>query len=473
MRPGERVRLVHELRELRGAEELLQRRDDRPDVDDRLRRDRVDVLRRHPLADDALHAVEADPERLLDQLARRAEPTVAEVLVLVELGADRLARKTRRLGGVVLRVLRHLELGRQVDEAPDEGDDVLGREDARVLRHVHAEPLVELVATDLRQVVALRVEEERAQQVPRVVERRRLTRALLLEDLDEGLLLARGGILLERVLDVDAARLVEEVEDRLVRRRVELEPGRRILGRERAEQRRDRELPLPVDAGVDDALLVDLELEPRAARRHQVRGEDLLRRVLRLHEVGAGRADELRDDDALGAVDDERAVLGHHREVAHEDALLADLARLGVDEPDGHGEGRLEGQVLLAALGDRVLRRTELVVPELDRQRAGVVGDRRDVVDRLAEALVQEPLERGLLDVDQVGEVEDVLQARKRLARSWRDSGAAQEQPPFQVRRLMETGRVEARLGAEQGRIADRHAPPQPRRGGGIVRREV
>src|SRR5262245_53879106 len=37
----------------------------------------------------------------------------------------------------------------------------------------------------------------------------------------------------------------------------------------------------------------------------------------------------------------------------------------------------------------------------------------------------------------------------------------------------MKKGRVEARLGAEQGRIADRHAPPQPRRGGGNVRRGV
>jgi hypothetical protein len=58
-----------------------------------------------------------------------------------------------------------------------------------------------------------------------------------------------------------------------------------------------------------------------------------------------------------------------------------------------------------------VLGRAEFVVSELDGQRACVVLDRRDVVDGLAQALVQEPLERGLLDVDQVGEVEDVLQA--------------------------------------------------------------
>src|SRR5436305_1442135 len=97
--PGERVRLIHELRELRGAEELLERSHDRPDVDDRLRRDRVDVLRRHPLADDSLHAVEPDPERLLDQLADGAEPPVAEVLVLVQVAADRIAGERDCVGG--------------------------------------------------------------------------------------------------------------------------------------------------------------------------------------------------------------------------------------------------------------------------------------------------------------------------------------------------------------------------------------
>ena len=89
---GQRVRLVHELRELRGAEELLERGHDRADVHDRLRRDRVRVLGGEALAHDALHAVEADPEGLLDQLADGAQAAVAEVLVLVELVVDGLAR---------------------------------------------------------------------------------------------------------------------------------------------------------------------------------------------------------------------------------------------------------------------------------------------------------------------------------------------------------------------------------------------
>ena len=189
--PGQRVRLVHELRQLRGAEELLQRRHDGPDVDDRLRRDRVHVLRGHPLADDALHPVEPDAERLLDQLADGAQPAVAEVLVLVELAADRVAREHDRVGGVVLRLRVDAEQVGQLDELLDEREDVLRRQHAHVVGHVDAEPLVQLVAADLGQVVALRVEEERPEQVPRVVERRRLARPLLLEDLDQRLVLAR------------------------------------------------------------------------------------------------------------------------------------------------------------------------------------------------------------------------------------------------------------------------------------------
>ncbi len=169
----ERVRLVHELRELRGPEELLQGRHDRADVDDRLRRDRVRVLGGEALADDALHAVEADPEGLLDQLADGAQAAVAEVLVLVEVVGHGLARHRHRLGGVVLGVvglLGHAEDLREVDQLADERDDVVLGQRARLEVDVQAEPLVELVAADAREVVALRVEEELVEQVARVVD---------------------------------------------------------------------------------------------------------------------------------------------------------------------------------------------------------------------------------------------------------------------------------------------------------------
>ena len=194
--------------------------------------------------------------------------------------------------------------------------------------------------------------------------------------------------------------------------------GLRVVGH-RAQQHRHRQLALAVDPDEDLALLVDLHLQPAAAGGHQVRREDLLLTVLGLHDVGARRADQLRHDDALGAVDDERAALGHPREVAHEDRLLADLARLVVDERDGDRQRARVGEVLLLALGDRGRRLVEAELAEVDGQVAGVVLDRRDVVDRLPEPSllrIDQPLERAELDIDQVGDVKDLVKARETTA---------------------------------------------------------
>src|SRR5439155_3216227 len=79
-------------------------------------------------------------------------------------------------------------------------------------------------------------------------------------------------------------------------------------------------------------------------------------------------------------------------------------------------------------------RLSELVRAELDGERAGVILDRRDVVDRFAQALVQEPLKRGLLDVDQIGKVEDVLETRETGARARRsDLGGQEMKPPLEM----------------------------------------
>ena len=86
-----RVRLVHELRELRRAEELLEGGHDGTDVDQRGRHDGVWVLRRQALLDDPLHARQTDAEGVLHKLAHRAQAAIAEMLVLVELVRDLLA----------------------------------------------------------------------------------------------------------------------------------------------------------------------------------------------------------------------------------------------------------------------------------------------------------------------------------------------------------------------------------------------
>src|SRR5581483_1188567 len=97
---------------------------------------------------------------------------------------------------------------------------------------------------------------------------------------------------------------------------------------------------------------------------------------------------------------------------------------------------------------------------------------RRDVVDRLPEAFVQEPLERGLLDVDEVGEVEDVLDLGKGLTRAGQsDLGGQRKSLPWGRASSGEFRRAEVRAdgtSAQPARIPEetpsRQAWPNGRR---------
>ena len=197
------------------------------------------------------------------------------------------------------------------------------------------------------------------------VEGRRLTGALLAEQLDERLVLAACSVPLDRVLYV--GRALEQREQLLV---AAVAHG--------AQQHRHGELALAGDAHVHGALLVDLKLEPGAALRHEVGDENLLLTLglLGFHDVGARRAHELCDHHTLGTVDDEGAPVGHHGEVTHEHRLLANLARLLVDEAHDHGERRGEGHVFVAALIDRLGGLAEGIVAELHEELVRVVADR-------------------------------------------------------------------------------------------------
>ena len=128
-----------------------------------------------------------------------------------------------------------------------------------------------------------------------------------------------------------------------------------------AQEDRRQELALAVDADVEKVLGVVLELDPAPAVRDDLRREEAL---LGLREEDPGRSVELADDDPLGAVDDERAVLRHQRDVAEVDLLLLDVPDglgpgLGVlvphDEADRHLQGNRERHSPLLALVDVVL----------------------------------------------------------------------------------------------------------------------
>ena len=412
---GQGVGLVHELGELAGAEELLDGRDHGPDVDQGLRRDRLDVLGRHPLPDDALHPGQAEPDLVLDQLAHGAQTAVAEVVDVVGL------QREDRLAG------DHLLLARvQPDQVLDGGDDVVLAQRALPDRQVEAELPVDLVAAHLGQVVPLRVEVQVLQQRLGRLARRRLTRPQLAVDVEQRLVLAGRVVLLQG----GAHRLIpaEPVQDL------------RVVPAQRLQQHGHALLALAVDADADAVPLVDLELQPGPAARDHLAGVDVL--VAGLVdlpvEVDARRADQLADHDALGAVDDEGALGRHEREVAHEHRLALDLARGVVNELRRHEHRRGVRHVLVLALLRGVLGRLEPVITERERHGAREIFDRADLLEDLFEAgllgyvlaagvqcftdpglpplVAEQPVEGLGLEGEEIGYLERFLDTRERHA---------------------------------------------------------
>jgi hypothetical protein len=190
-------------------------------------------------------------------------------------------------------------------------------------------------------------------------------------------------------------------------------------------QGRHRKLPAPIDAHIDDVLGVELEVEPGAAIGNDAGGEQELAARMGLAAVvveeHTGAAVHLGDDDALGAVDDEGAVRGHERHVAHVDVLLLDvLDRAGAgllvdiehDQAERHLERRGEGHAPLLALIDVVFGLLEGVAHELELGALAEIPDGKHRAEHRLQTLVgtaalrlvhhEELIVRLLLHLDEV-----------------------------------------------------------------------
>ena len=536
---GKRVRLIHELRQLRRAEELAHRRGRGFRVDQILRHDGVDLDRRHALLDRPLHAQKPDAILILHQFADRTHAPVAQMVNVVDLAAP-VAQVHQRL---------------------DDREDVVLAQRALGVGRIEVEAHVHLHPADRREVVALGVEEQRLEHRLGAFDCRRLARTHDAIDVEQGVL-SRGILVdLERVADIGADIDVVDVEHRQLleaglqelrerllgnllaglgvdlagRRVVEIlgdilaiEIGvagaqrlQALLGQlaggahgqlpagldghfarvgvdevdgsldalhalgfvrhapavletavddlaiecrqdlfaveaKRVEQRRHRDLAATVDAGVDDVLGVELDIEPGAAIGDDAGGEQKLARRMALAlvviEKHARTAMHLRDDDALGAVDDEGAVRGHERHVAHVHVLLLDvLDRFGLglridvehDEAQRHLERRGVGHAPLAALVDVVFRRLVFVLDEFEMRGVGEVLDREHRLEHRLQALVwtsalrrihqQELVIRGLLDLDQVRHLADFLDVPEHLANALAASECLRHVAPLKL----------------------------------------
>ena len=205
--------------------------------------------------------------------------------------------------------------------------------------------------------------------------------------------------------DFAAQALGHEVHVRALLRQIERVEGKKpledvLVGQpDRLQQRRHRHLAAAVDAEVEVVLRIELEIEPRAAIRDHARREQELAGRMRLAaivlEEHSRTAVQLRHDDPFGAVDDERAVAGHERYLAHVNFLLLDLlhrflGRFLVHDDQAHlgAQRRAVRQPALLAFGDVERRRQQRIADEFQPRIARVTGDREDRRERGLQAFV-------------------------------------------------------------------------------------
>src|SRR2546428_784765 len=185
-----------------------------------------------------------------------------------------------------------------------------------------------------------------------------------------------------------------------------------------------------VRAGVEDGVGVEGGRDPRAGVGNRARRVGRLgggqRLALVVVEEDAGGALELADDDPFGAVDDERALVGHEGKLTEVDfltALFPDGPRLRLfvvvenDEAQRDLQGDREGHAAVMALLDRVLRITEVVRVELQQCVVVVVRDGKHRLEHRLQPdllpavrgsiLLQKRLVRALLHLDEIRNLDD------------------------------------------------------------------
>ncbi len=216
----ERIRLIHELAELAGAEEALDGGGDRLYREDDLRDDGVAVQRRHPLLGHLLHAQKAHAKLAVQKLAHAPDALVLQVVNVVN------RMPLRALG--------------KVDDVAQDAHHVLTRDGPGIGRNLDIQLLVDLVPADLCEVVAPRIIEDAEHEVARRFRCRRIAGPYLAVDIQQGLFDVGGRIHKQRCLDVP----VRPVDPNL--RKAELHDGCRQRLVNAVQPTHERLLPLRI-----------------------------------------------------------------------------------------------------------------------------------------------------------------------------------------------------------------------------------
>ncbi len=384
------ISLIHKLRELAAAEEFFHRRHHRADIDQSVRRRLARLLNAHALLDHALHTQQANAKLRLNQLTHAAHAAIAQVV------------------DIVLAPMAVI----QRNQAANDIHQVILRQSTLALRHRQVHLAIELIAAHAAQIVTPGIKEHILHQRASVVDRRRITGAHLLIELQQRLVLFFHRIAVQCSLDIVDIDVIidfaEGIENALVARKIHL-LAIPLLFRQatnRAQKRRHRQLALAVDLHRQQVFIAGFKLQPRASTWDQLRGKELAARggILIGGKVDAWRTHQLADDHALGAIYNEGTFLRHQREITHEDILLDDFACLFICQARLHGQRSRIRRIAVAALVFTIFRLAKRIRRHNKFQLQifpGEIFNGRDFFKKLAQALSLEPFKRIQLNLNQ------------------------------------------------------------------------
>ena len=174
--------MIHKLRQLAGAEKLLDHGRDRLGIDDLLRHQALRFGQIQAFLDGPLDPDQADAELVFHHLAYASNPAIAQVINIVN---------------AVLAVAN-------IDQHLHHGDNVIGGQHAFAGDLPAPDPAVEFHAADRGQIIAIRAEEQILEQIFGRVTGGRLAGPHHAVDLDLRLQLAGGRIIAQGIGDVGA-----------------------------------------------------------------------------------------------------------------------------------------------------------------------------------------------------------------------------------------------------------------------------
>ena len=225
--------------------------------------------------------------------------------------------------------------------------------------------LIKLIAAHAHEVIALGIKEQGVEQVGGALQAGGFAGLLPLVDLDEAFLAALGVVTL---LDGGHQPLIlaHELNDLIV--------GAPAQG---AENHRDGQFAGTVNTHPQHVVAVGFIFQPGTAVGDNLGGmQGLAGLVQHAVKIHARRADQLGNNDALGAIDNEGTGVGHQREIAHEHIGFLDFPRFAVFQPDEHLQRRRIGHVPLLAALHRILRLVQGVIHKFQHQIPVIVGNR-------------------------------------------------------------------------------------------------